>query len=81
MTERKKIVRVWNGTVVSDAADKTIVVAVDRYVTHPKYRKKYRSTKKYAVHDPDNRYRVGDAVRFTLCAPISKRKKFKVIEG
>ena len=72
--------RQWQGTVVSDAADKTIVVNVTRYVTHPKYRKKYRVSKKYCVHDPENRYSVGDVVRFTVSRPISKRKRFVVVD-
>ncbi len=73
-------VREWQGTVVSDKADKTIIVAVERFVTHPKYRKKYRVTKKYAVHDPDNRFSEGDVVRFVCTQPISKRKKFIVVD-
>ncbi len=75
---QKKSVRQWQGTVVSDIADKTVVVAVERFVTHPKYHKKYRITKKYAVHDPENRYTVGDTVQFVRSKPISKRKKFVV---
>ncbi len=75
-----KKARQWQGVVVSDKADKTIVVAVERFVTHPKYRKKYRVTKKYAVHDPDNRYKEGDVVTFACSKPISKRKKFVVTE-
>lgn len=81
MTDTKKtITREWNGTVVSDAADKTIVVAVERFVTHPKYHKKYRVTKKYAVHDPKNKYTIGDSVQFVLTSPISKRKNFIVVD-
>ncbi len=79
-TTTQTITRQWRGTVVSDAADKTITVAVDRFVMHPKYRKRYRVTKKYAVHDPNNRYTVGDTVTFILTKPISKRKRFVVVE-
>ena len=74
-----KIIRHWSGIVVSDVNDKTIIVAVNRFVTHPKYLKKYRETKKYAVHDPQNRYKIGEKVTFRLCSPISKRKRFIVV--
>lgn len=67
------------GIVVSDKMDKTIVVAVNILKTHPKYFKKYRATKKYKVHDPENKYKVGDKVEFVGCKPISKEKKFKVL--
>lgn len=50
------------GTVVSDKMDKTIVVAVTDFKTHPKYRKKYKSTKRYKVADAENKYKVGDVV-------------------
>ena len=67
------------GKVISDKMDKTIVVAVESFKTHPKYIKKYRSTKKYKVHDEENKYKVGDVVEFSICKPISKDKKFKVV--
>ncbi len=79
--ETPKIIKQWRGTVVSDAADKTISVEVNRFVTHPKYHKKYNVTKKYAVHDPSNKYSIGDTVAFSTCAPISKNKRFVVIDG
>lgn len=68
------------GVVVSDAMDKTIVVAVSTFKTHGKYLKKFVSTKKYKVHDPINQYLVGDKVFFKGCRPISKEKKFIVLE-
>ncbi len=80
MTQETKTIKQWRGTVVSDKPDKTVIVAVDRFVTHPKYLKKYRVTKRYAVHDPENRYKVGDEVTFRLCAPLSKHKRFVVVE-
>lgn len=67
------------GTVVSDSMDKTIVVSVETYKTHPKYLKKYRSTKKYKVHDEENKYKVGDAVEIIACRPMSKDKSYKVL--
>ncbi|KKP97281.1 MAG: 30S ribosomal protein S17 [Candidatus Moranbacteria bacterium GW2011_GWE1_36_7] len=66
------------GIVVSDKMDKTIVVAVESLKTHPKYLKKYRSTKKYKVHDEDNKFKKGDKVEFSQCRPISKDKSHTV---
>jgi small subunit ribosomal protein S17 len=62
------------GIVTSDKMDKTIVVAVETLKTHPKYLKKYKSTKKYKVHDEENKYKVGDVVEFIQCKPRSKDK-------
>jgi small subunit ribosomal protein S17 len=70
----------FKGIVESDAMDKTIVVAVETLKTHPKYRKQYRSTKRYKVHDAENRYKVGDVVVFRECRPMSKDKRHQVIE-
>lgn len=76
-TGEKKVVT-KKGTVVSSAMDKTIVVAVQTLKTHPKYLKKYRSTKKYKVHDENNTCKVGDVVAFVQCRPISKDKSHKI---
>lgn len=73
----KKIAK-KKGIVVSDKMDKTIVVAVRSLKTHPKYLKKYRSTKKYKVHDKENKFKKGDAVEFMQCKPISKDKSHVV---
>jgi len=79
MTQDKKQLTM-KGTVVSDAMDKTIVVAVDTFKSHKKYLKKYLSTKKYKVHDPKNMYKVGDVVEIVQSRPMSKNKRFSVIE-
>lgn len=76
--DKKKLV--LKGTVVSDAMDKTIVVAVDTFKSHPKYLKKYVSTKKYKAHDAENAHKVGDVVEITACRPMSKDKKFTVVK-
>jgi small subunit ribosomal protein S17 len=68
------------GKVVSMAMDKTIVVAVETFKTHPKYLKKYRSTKRYKVHAPDKKYQEGDVVVFQECRPVSKEKRHMVVE-
>jgi small subunit ribosomal protein S17 len=67
------------GRVISDKMDKTIVVAVESFKTHPKYIKKYKSTKKYKVHDLENKAKIGDVVEFIDCKPVSKDKKFKIV--
>jgi small subunit ribosomal protein S17 len=72
--------RVLTGTVVSDKADKTVVVRVERRVKHPLYGKIIRLSKKYHAHDQDNSYRSGEQVRIEECAPISKLKTWSVID-
>lgn len=64
------------GQVVSDIQDKTIVVAVNRSVTHPLYGKRYTVTKKFAVHDEKNSAHIGDKVEIVETKPISKRKSW-----
>ncbi len=71
--------RVMRGTVVSDKADKTVVVRVDRRVMHPLYKKVVRRSKRYAAHDDGNRFKIGDIVQICECAPISKRKRWIVL--
>ncbi len=71
--------RVLRGTVVSDKADKTVIVIVERQFMHPIYRKYIRATKKYAAHDEDNRFKEGDKVRIQESRPISKRKCWVVL--
>lgn len=72
--------RVLQGVVISDAADKTIVVRVERRVMHPMYKKFIRRTNKLHAHDPNNRCRVGETVKIRECPPISKRKHWEVLE-
>jgi small subunit ribosomal protein S17 len=66
------------GTVVSDKMDKTVVVEVERRVTHPLYKKIVRRSKKYLAHDESNALKVGDLVRIRECRPLSKRKCWEV---
>ena len=72
--------RVMRGTVVGDKADKTVVVRVDRRVMHPLYKKVVRRSKRYAAHDDGNTHQVGDIVQIRECAPISKRKRWIVLD-
>ncbi len=71
--------RIMQGTVVSDKADKTIVVRVDRRFMHSLYKKVIRRSKRYAAHDETNAHKIGDVVRIQECRPISKRKCWEVI--
>ncbi len=66
------------GIVVSDKMDKTAVVRVERLVQHPMYRKYVRQRKKYKVHDPENRCRLGDRVSIVETRPLSKEKNWRV---
>ena len=72
--------RVLSGTVVSDKADKTVVVRVERRVKHPLYGKIIKLSKKYHAHDAANEFRMGEIVRIEECAPISKLKTWKVVD-
>ena len=71
--------RVLQGIVVSDSADLTVSVRVDRRVKHPIYGKFIQQSKKYAAHDPDNRFKTGDMVKIRECRPISKTKRWEVL--
>jgi len=77
--EKSKIIIKKKGIVVSDKMAKTVVVAVDSFKTHPKYNKKYKSTKRYKAHDEDGKYKVGDMVEIVPCKPMSKDKRYKVV--
>ena len=71
--------RILQGTVVSDANDKTVTVNVERRFTHPLLKKTVRRTKKYRAHDETNQYKVGDIVQIEECAPSSKNKRWTVV--
>jgi small subunit ribosomal protein S17 len=71
--------RLLQGIVVSDKADKTVVVKVERRFTHPVMKKTVRRTKNYQAHDADNRFKVGDIVTIEESRPISKAKRWVVV--
>lgn len=73
--------RVLQGVVVSDRMDKTVVVQIERKVRHPLYGKIIRLTKKYHAHDEENRCQVGDTVAIQEWRPISKKKRWMVLES
>ena len=71
--------RVLQGVVVSDKSNKTVVVNVERRVTHPILRKVVRKSKKFHAHDETNQYKIGDIVFIEESRPISKLKSWQVI--
>ncbi len=70
--------RMLTGLVTSNKADKTIVVAVQTRKTHPLYKKKYLSTKRYLAHDDKNEATVGDKVTIVESRPLSAKKRFRL---
>ncbi|TMJ35969.1 MAG: 30S ribosomal protein S17 [Alphaproteobacteria bacterium] len=72
--------RVLEGVVVSDKNDKTIVVKVERRLTHPVLKKTVRLTKKYHAHDEKNSAKIGDVVRIEETKPLSKQKRWLLLE-
>jgi len=75
-TTKKRAIK---GTVVSDKMDKTVTVIVNKYVKDPKYKKFYKTSKKYKAHDESNQFHVGDVVYIEESRPISKDKHFTVV--
>ena len=73
--------RVLQGVVVSDKNDKTIVVEVERRFTHPLLKKTVRRSKNYHAHDEQKKFKVGDSVSIQESAPISKLKRWVVVDG
>ncbi|MBN8981630.1 MAG: 30S ribosomal protein S17 [Pseudomonadota bacterium] len=73
--------RTLQGVVVSDKQDKTVVVRVDRRFTHPIYKKTIRRSKNYHAHDEKNEFKAGDTVRIEESKPLSKLKRWIVIQG
>lgn len=73
--------RVLKGKVVSDKMDKTITVLVERRYMHSLYKKFIKRTDKFAAHDENNQFKVGDTVSIEECKPISKRKTWTVVTG
>lgn len=71
--------RILQGVVVSNKADKTVVVRVERRFKHPLLKKIVRRTKRYQAHDAENQFGEGDVVRIQECRPISKTKSWEVL--
>ena len=79
--EKEKRKKVFKGLVVASPMQKTAIVAVTRYIRHPQYRKYRQVTKRYKVHDPNNTTSPGDTVSFEMCRPISKQKRFRLLQS
>lgn len=77
---KTKIKSLLTGVVVSDKMDKTVVVKVIRSIKHPVFNKMIRRTKKYKAHDHKNECRIGDEVRIVETRPLSKDKRWRVLE-
>ena len=75
-TKRAELV----GRVVSNTNDKTITVLVETYRKHPLYKKRVKYSKKYAAHDEKNIAKVGDTVRIAATRPLSKTKRYELVE-
>lgn len=72
--------KIFTGKVISTKMDKTATVLVERVVVHPLYKKRFKRSKKYHVHD-ELGTAIGQTVNFVACKPISKLKKWKIIEN
>lgn len=79
MGEHKKR-KLYTGKVVSDRMDKTAVLAVTRRIAHSRYGKTVKRTTKFKVHDEKNECKIGDVVKFIETRPLSKEKRWKVLE-
>ena len=73
--------RLLQGVVVSDKPEKSVVVKVERRFTHPLLKKTVRRSKKYMAHDENNSHREGEMVQIQECAPISKSKRWVVVDS
>ena len=73
---RKELV----GKVLSNKMDKTVVVAVENRHPHPKYEKQIVETRKFKAHDAENKCQIGDRVRIQECRPLSREKRWLVVE-
>ncbi len=72
--------KIYTGKVVSDKMDKTVVVAVTRLYQHPVYRKTVKKVTKFKAHDEENRCKVGDTVSIIETRPLSREKRWSVLE-
>ncbi|GEN34797.1 MULTISPECIES: 30S ribosomal protein S17 [Aneurinibacillus] len=80
MAEERNARKVVLGRVVSDKMDKTIVVLVETYKKHPLYGKRVKYSKKFKAHDEQNTAKIGDLVKIMETRPLSKDKRFRLVE-
>ena len=72
--------KIFQGKIISNKNKKTLVIEVERLLAHPVYKKRFTRSKKYQVHS-ENEHKVGETVKFVETRPISKMKRWKVLEG
>jgi small subunit ribosomal protein S17 len=80
VTEAGRKRKIKMGRVVSNKMDKTVVVTVESYRPHPLYKKQVRRIKKFKAHDEQNSCNIGDMVRIEETRPLSKEKRWRVVE-
>ena len=80
MKEKASSRKKRTGVVISNRMEKTVLVLVDRLKKHKKYKKYLKSQKKYMAHDPENKCRIGDNVQIVETKPLSKRKRWQILE-
>ena len=80
MEKRRSKGKIKEGTVLSDKMDKTIVVRVNRLIKHKKYGRVIKCATKFKVHDEQNQAKAGDKVRITQTRPLSKEKRWRLVE-
>ncbi|WP_410512480.1 30S ribosomal protein S17 [Paenibacillus sp. BR2-3] len=80
MSEERNARKVLIGKVVSDKMDKTVVIAVETYKKHNLYHKRIKSTKKFKAHDEENVAKIGDTVKVMETRPLSKDKRWRLVE-
>ena len=80
MSDVKKNIKTMSGIVVSDKMDKTVVVLVEDKIMHPLYKKYVKKSKRYKAHDEKNECKMGDFVKIESSRPISKQKRWKLVE-
>ena len=71
--------KILNGKVIKDKNDKTVVVLVKRKYSHPFFKKVITSSKKYHVHDENNKFKIGDNIKIIESKPFSKKKRWEAV--
>ncbi len=79
MAEIKKITRRFQGTIVSNKMKDTAVVSIVSKKVHSKYKKAYKSTRRFNCHNQDNKFKLGETVIFEECRPMSKTKRWRIL--
>lgn len=78
--EKRALRKTRIGVIVSDKMDRSILVAIERKVAHPIYKKYFKKTTKLMAHDENNECKVGDVVKIMETRPLSKNKKWRLVE-